>query len=76
MAPKPEIGANMQKEVLSETAIVQQGRLLLKDLARIGMYSLVLDLVRFPTTTKCLHEINGADHLLAEQLRLEALTAQ
>src|SRR3954453_18059575 len=50
--------------------------LLLKDLARLRMNLLVLDLAGIPTSTQRLHQIDGTDHLLSEQLRLQAFVIE
>ena len=47
--------------------------LLLQDLSRVRMNLFVFNLARFPASAKRFHEIDGAHHLLAAELRLKPL---
>lgn len=47
----------------------------LQNLAGLRMNLLVIDLARFPATAESFHQIDGANHLLAEQLRLQPLAS-
>ena len=56
--------------------LVARSPLGLESLPSLGMNLLAVQLTSVPATTESFHQINGADHLLAEQLGLQPFAGQ